>query len=72
MDFDDIIGSFANNATTFLVAKNGTNKIILLLEIKSSPVDRFWCLRYLNDHIVLPNMIGSFASGGTASIVAKN
>ena len=34
--------------------------------------DRFWCSRCLNDGINLPNMIGSFACGATASMVAKS
>ena len=67
-----MIGSFASGATTSMVAKNGSKKIIPLLWIKSSPVYRFWCLRCLNDRIELPDMIGSFASGATASLVAKN
>merc|ERR1712002_1043720 len=41
-------------------------------QIKSLPVDRFWCLRCLNDRIKVPDMIRSFASGATASLVAKN
>ena len=40
--------------------------------IESEIMGRFWCSRSLNDHIVLLNMIGSFPSGATASIVAKN
>ena len=67
-----MIGSFASGATTSMVAKNGTNKIIPLLWIKYSSVDGFWYLRCLNDRIEVPNMIGSFASGATASLVAKN
>ena len=47
-------------------------KIILLISIKSSPVDRFWCLRQLNNHINIPNRIESFASSATALMVAKN
>ena len=39
--------------------------------IKSSPVDRFWCLRYLKNCTNLPNMMGSFASSITNSLVAK-
>ena len=35
-------------------------------------MDRFWCLRCLIDHIDLPEMIGLFASGATADLVAKN
>ena len=40
--------------------------------IESEIMGRFWCSRSLNDRIGLLNMIGSFASGATASIVAKN
>ena len=35
-----MIGSFASGANTSLVAKNGTKKIIPLLSIKSSEVDK--------------------------------
>ena len=45
---------------------------ILTLPIESEITDWFWCSRCLNDHIDLPNMIGSFASGVTASMVAKS
>ena len=38
----------------------------------TTTVDRFWCLRCLNDHINLLDMIGSLASGATASLVGKN
>ena len=61
-----------SSANASLVAKNRTRKIIPLLWIKSSPVDRLWCLMCLNDRIDLPDMIGSFASGATASLVAQN
>ena len=67
-----MIGSFASGAAAAMAAKIGTKKIIPLLWIESSPVDRFWCLRCLNDRIEVPDMIGSFASGATASLVAKN
>ena len=40
--------------------------------IESEIMDGFWCSRCLNDLIDLPNIIGSFASNATASIVAKN
>ena len=51
------IGSFLSGITTSLVAKNGTTTPLMWLLavaidpwwIKSSPVDRFWCLRCLND-----------------------
>ena len=52
--------------------KNGTKKVIKLLQIKSSQVDRFWCLSCLNNRIEVSDMIRSFASGTTASLVAKN
>ena len=45
---------------------------ILALPISSEIMDGFWCSRCLNNHINLPKMIGSFASGATASLVAKN
>ena len=44
-----------------------------LAESKESQImDKFWCSRCLNDRINLPDMIGSFASGAIAFIVAKN
>ena len=66
-----MIGSFSSGANVSLVAKNGTKKIIPLLSIKSSPVDRFQSLRCLNDRINLPYMMGSLVSGTTNSLVAK-
>ena len=39
--------------------------------ISTPAVDRFKSLRCLNDHIDLPYMMGSFASGNTNSLVAK-
>ena len=45
---------------------------ILAPPLESEIMDGFWCSRSLNDRIGLLNMIGSFASGTTASIVAKN
>ena len=39
--------------------------------MKSSLVDRFWCLRCLNNLIHLPDMTGSFTSGSDASLLAK-
>ena len=62
----DMIVSFSNGATTFLVAKNGTKALSQLFE------DGFWCSRCLNIFINLPDMIGSFVSGAMASLVAKN
>ena len=66
-----MIGSFASGANVSLVAKNVTKKIIPLLSIKSSPVDRFQSLRCLNDHFDLLYLIGLFASGANVSLVAK-
>ena len=39
---------------------------------KSEIMDGFWCSRCQNDHIDLPNKIGSFASGTTTRLVVKN
>ena len=39
---------------------------------KSLLVDRFWCLRCLNNPIHLPDIIGLLASGATAFLVPKN
>ena len=72
MDLPDMIGTLASGTNASLVAKNGTKIIIPLLSIKLSPVDRFWCLRCLNDRIKVPEMIKSFESGATALLVAKN
>ena len=63
----NMIGLFASSATASLVAKNGTKKIIPLMYIKSSPVDRFWCFRCLNNYINLSDMIGLFLSGAKLS-----
>ena len=40
--------------------------------IESEIIEGFSCSRCLNDHINLRNMIGSFASGASTSIVTKN
>ena len=40
-----------------------------LLPIKSSLVDRLWCLRCLNNRNDLPDMIGLFTSGATSSLL---
>ena len=65
-----MIRLFASSTATSMVPKIGTKK--QLLYIKSPLVDRFWCLRCLNDRINLSNMTALFASGTTASPVAKN
>ena len=76
----DMIGLFVIGTTTSLVAKTGTTTsiqllrnfcTILALTIKFEIMDRFWCSRCLNNHINIHNMIGSFKSGATASLVAK-
>ena len=41
------------------------------LSIKYEIIEGFWSARCLNDCINLPNMIGLFASSGTASLVAN-
>ena len=66
-----MMGPCASGANASLVAKIGTKKIVLLLLIKSSPVDGFLCLRYLNNRIDLPNMIGLLASGAINCLAAK-
>ena len=48
------------------MAKKGTKKLSQSFE------DRFSCSRYINDHFLVPDIIGSFSSGATASLVAKN
>ena len=40
--------------------------------ISSEMMDRFWCLRSLNNRISVFYMIGPFASGANVSLVAKN
>ena len=67
-----MIGTLASGANASLVARNGTEKYLSTTADKTLPVDRFWCLRCLNDCINLPNMIRTFASGANASLVAKN
>ena len=52
-----MIGTFTSGANAFLVAKNGAKKIIPLPSIKSTPVDGFWCLRFINDYIDLSYMM---------------
>ena len=46
-------------------------KIISLLLIKSSPVDRYWGVRCLYNRIDLPDIKGSFTSGANTFLVAK-
>ena len=59
MDYvPDMIGSFASGSAAAMAAKIGTKKIIPLLWIKSSPVDRFWCLRCLNDRLDMSITMG--------------
>ena len=67
-----MMGLGASGANVSFLAKIGTKKMIPLLMIKSSPVDGFFCFRGLNDHIDLPDMIGTFASGANTFLVAKN
>ena len=43
----------------------------IVLCISSEIMDGFWCSRCLNNCIDLPNMIESFVSGATASLVPK-
>ena len=42
------------------------------LSLKSEIMDGFWSSRCLNDHIDLPDKIGSFLSGAATSMVVKN
>ena len=70
---------FASGATTPLVVKMKLKKKlsdffsnILFMSIKSEIMDEIWCSRCQNNHINLPEKIGSFLSGNTASLVAKN
>ena len=46
--------SFLSGAATAMVVKSGTKKIIPLLRITSSPVDRFFSSRCQNDHLDKP------------------
>ena len=67
-----VIRLFANGVTKSLFAKLELKILPHLAEsIKSEIMDRFCRSRCLNDCIDLPNMIGSFASSATASLVAK-
>ena len=43
-----------------------------ILDIISEIIDVFWCLRCQNDHITLPDIIGTIAAGTTVLLVAKN
>ena len=54
-----------NSATASLVAKKETKKL-------SQPLNTFWCSRWVNNHIDVPDMIGLFSSGTTTSLMAKN
>ena len=45
---------------------------ILDLCLKSEIINGFWSSRCLNDHIDVPDKIGSFSSGATTSMVVKN
>ena len=60
---DRIISS---GTTTSLVAKNRTEKLSQLFE------DGFWFSNCLNDCMKVPDMIGSFATSATASLLAIN
>ena len=75
----DMMKLFAGGATTPLMVKIWTKQpwgkienLLFALPISPEIMDRFWCSRYLNNRIDLPNMIGTFASGANASLVAKN
>ena len=57
INLPDVIGTFTCGTNAFLVAKNGTKKVIPLQSIKSTPVDGFWCLRFINDYIDLSDMM---------------
>ena len=65
-----MIGKFIYRANASLVANNGTKKFSPLPLIKSSLVDRFWCLRCLNTYIDLPDLTGSFLNDTNASMMA--
>ena len=58
-------GSFASDATACLAAKNRTKQINPLLWTELSSVERFWCLKCLNDSFdtnipFRPNWVGWF------------
>ena len=64
----DMIISFASGTNASMVVKIGTKYLsTYCLSLESNIMDRFKCLRCVYDHINLPTMIGSFASGATAS-----
>ena len=71
----DMMRFFVGGALTPLVVEIWTKQpkveIIPLSLIKSSPVDKFWHLKCLYDHINQPDMIGLFTSSANASLVAK-
>ena len=66
-----MIGLLAGGPNAFLVTKKGTQHIIPLLWIQSSPVDRFWYLRYIKDRIDLLDMMVLFARDATIPLVDK-
>ena len=73
---DEIICRWCHNP---LVVKLWTKQpwvkienLLFAVPISFEIMDGFWCSRGLNNHIDLPNMIGTFASGANASLVAKN
>ena len=60
-----MMGLLVSGINASLVAKSGIKKLFQLFE------DRFLCSRCLNNCIEVPDMIKSFVSGSTASLVAK-
>ena len=75
----DMMRLFVGGATTPLVVKIWTKQpwvkienLLFALPISPEIMDGFWCSRCLNNRIDLPDMIGTFASGANASLVAKN
>ena len=74
-DLPNKIGLFLSGATTPMVVKNGTNKILSCLQfwhMKSEIIDGFWSSGCLNDRNDVPNKIGLFLSGTTTPMVVKN
>ena len=46
--------------------------MLLALPISFEIMDGFWCSRCLNDHIDVPDMMGSFSGGAITTLVVKN
>ena len=69
-NYDFVMSVFWDYYYYYYYGTNLQNHIFI--PIKSEIMDTFLCSLSLYDFIDLPDMIGPFASGATASLVAKN